>query len=178
MGKALNGGGGQGGATFDDTLNRVVAWVEDRLKRGGNANPDWHNDIVAWAEHDPDGDDDAPPILIGELMTRLGDPTYGGNPPGTFNHKGPPNSQGGVNHAQTVRLSWDKSSNVYYYDVVVSEDPTFTGAAAFKDNAISNQIDIPANTLSAGKTYYWRITAKNGKGAVIAAQAPWSFSTG
>ena len=177
MGKAFNGGGGQGGATFDDTLARVVAWVEDRLKRGGNANPDWHNDIVSWAEHDPDGDDDAPPILIGELMTRLGDPTYGGNPPGTFNHKGPPNAQGALDHAQ-VRLSWGKSSNVYFYDVEVSEDPTFAGTPAFSTAAISNQVDIPADKLGSGKTYYWRVTAKNGKGAVGATQSPWSFSTG
>ena len=173
-----NAAQGEGGAQFDRVVARVVAWVEDRLTTGENANPDWHPDITAWSASGHDGDDEAPPILIGELITRLTDPNYGGFPPGTFGLRKPGNLSQNIAVAGAVRFEWEKSSNVYFYELEVSLDPQFLQQPAYRNAELSNVVDVPAAVFQPKKQYFWRVIAKNSKGMQQATGNPFSFITG
>ncbi|MCA9310322.1 MAG: hypothetical protein KDA21_03900 [Phycisphaerales bacterium] len=172
-----NAGQGEGGAQFDRIVAKVVAWVEDRLNSGESANPDWHPDIEAWSASSHDGDDEAPPILLGELMTRLTDPNYGGFPPGTFALRKPGNLSQNIAAGGSVQFEWDKSTNVYFYEFEVSLDPQFIDPPVYKNAELAHVVDLPTGTLKPGKQYFWRVTAKNSKGMQQAVGNPFSFMT-
>ncbi len=162
---------------FDRVVTRVVRWVEGRLRDGQAANPNWDSNIESWSAQDPDGDHEAPPILLGELMTRLTDPTYGGFPPGAFGLRKPGNLSQGISSGQVIRFEWEASSNVYYYEFELSLDPQFIQPPVHKSDEIAHLLDLPANTLEPKKQYFWRVIAKNSKGKAAGTGNPFSFVT-
>lgn len=89
----------------------------------------------------------------------------------------------------TPTLRWQNvDTDVFYYEVQVSKDPTFntdpaTAIAAVQDNLIHGGMSNPLNSyksapLEAGKTYYWRVRPRvQGDGIPVAWSNIASFKT-
>ncbi|MEQ8844055.1 MAG: hypothetical protein RIB58_04300 [Phycisphaerales bacterium] len=161
---------------FQGDTAKLVRWVEQRLQLRKGASPPWSENIQSWLASDPQGDDDAPPVLIGELVTRLSDPNYGGHTPGPFGLTKPGNRVN-VDAAGGVTFQWEKSTDAYFYRIEVNADPQFIDPPAHKSNQIGSAVTLPAGTLNPGATFYWRVAAHNDTGVVDASNAPFRFST-
>jgi DNA-binding beta-propeller fold protein YncE len=76
-------------------------------------------------------------------------------------------------------LSWEAASNAASYTVEVATSPTFgaTDVGTQSVDAPSTSVTLPANTLTPGVIYYWRVTAVNSTGSTVATDAPRWFSS-
>jgi DNA-binding beta-propeller fold protein YncE len=76
-------------------------------------------------------------------------------------------------------LQWDAADNAASYTVEVATSPTFgsTDVGSQSVDAPTTTVTLPANTLTPGIIYYWRVTAVNATGSTVATDAPRWFSS-
>jgi DNA-binding beta-propeller fold protein YncE len=76
-------------------------------------------------------------------------------------------------------LQWEAADNAASYTVEVATSPTFgsTDVGSQSVDAPTTTVTLPANTLTAGIIYYWRVTAVNATGSTVATDAPRWFSS-
>ncbi len=94
------------------------------------------------------------------------------NPPNTPSNPTP--ASGALTQPANLTLSWiggDPDGDVVTYDVYLGTSPT---ALVFKTNRSTTT--YPTGTLSSSTDYYWRIVAKDSKGATKTGPI-WSFRT-
>ncbi|MCX6020397.1 MAG: hypothetical protein NTZ05_01455 [Chloroflexi bacterium] len=100
---------------------------------------------------------------------------------------------GSTNVPLQQRLSWeDNRSDVFYYEIQVSRDPTFEthpgrATAAVFWNLVHGGETSPRNSwavpegfrLEPGQTYFWRVRPRiQGDGTPVGWSATWNFTTG
>lgn len=83
-------------------------------------------------------------------------------------------TNGTVNQSTPPSLVWTKSRWATTYRLQVAQDSLFT-ILAYSDSTLSDTTAI-VNGLTAGTTYYWRVSAKNQYGT-SASTPSWSFTT-
>ncbi|MBI5475231.1 MAG: hypothetical protein HY964_00675 [Ignavibacteriales bacterium] len=93
------------------------------------------------------------------------------NPPSEFNLISPAN--GSTNQNLNGSLSWQSALDAEGYDIYLD---TINPPVIKVDSNISNTTYSYTN-LHGGKTYYWKVVAKNSAGATTATNTPWSFIT-
>lgn len=96
-------------------------------------------------------------------------------PPGGFTMTEPANGATGVVTTPTYR--WGASAGAESYSLQVSTD---SGFATFAVNQAGIKLTAftPSTALAVSTLYYWRVTAVNGTGTMLATGAPSSFTTG
>ena len=95
-------------------------------------------------------------------------------PPGAFSLSSPGSGATGV--ALTPTLAWGGSANATGYTVDLSLGPSFTTVLATAD-LDTNVWVVPGGVLSFSTLYYWRVSATNTDGTLVASNAPFSFTT-
>jgi hypothetical protein len=76
---------------------------------------------------------------------------------------------GSTNISLTPALSWNSVVTALNYNLQVSTDSNFTGTVVNQMNISATTYTVPSSTLSAGTTYYWRVSSNNLNGT-----GPWS----
>jgi len=97
-----------------------------------------------------------------------------GSVPGPFNLVSPASAATGVSTNPTY--SWTAASGATTYTLEVATDAGMTNLVINK-TGITGISDTPAQILTSGTQYYWRVTAVNTFGNTLATGAPWSFTT-
>jgi hypothetical protein len=78
------------------------------------------------------------------------------------------------------QLTWEASDNAASYTVEVATSTSFGSATDVGSQTVdgaTTSVTLPANTLTPGVIYYWRVTAVNATGSTVATDAPRWFSS-
>ncbi len=95
-------------------------------------------------------------------------------PPGAFTLTAPASNATAV--SLTPAFSWSASSNVASYTLVVSTQSTYANPV-INQSGLSVTSFTPGGGLSGTTKYYWKVTAVNAAGSVVASNAGRSFTT-
>jgi hypothetical protein len=93
----------------------------------------------------------------------------------SFNLISPANGASGLDNTASINLSWEVNGSPTGYNVAVRNAGNTVVFSA--TNLLVDNVDIPANTLSAGQTYNWNATALAGAGCPGTDSATFTFST-
>ena len=171
---------GNSARTFSTDTDQVVAWIRARLLKTGPGQPggiEWPDEIQDWLATGVTGDDTAPPVLIGHIISRLTDITYDGYEPGDFDLLTPANGRVDVDPNQDIQFSWEASSKADSYDFEASAQADFSTLIWAATGLTTPNAIVPAKTLAPQTTYYWRAKAVNGNGAQISTPTLHMFKT-
>ncbi|MHA7284104.1 carbohydrate binding domain-containing protein [Arthrobacter sp. TMS2-4] len=94
--------------------------------------------------------------------------------PGAFQVSNPATGAGNV--IDTPTFSWTPASDTAYYDFMLSTNPDLS-APLVTARTIPSTSFIPDLDLTAATTYYWSVTAVNGKGQTVVSPQAASFTT-
>jgi len=83
-------------------------------------------------------------------------------------------SNGAVNVAMPVSLSWTAGTGAVTYNVQISMDPRF-GSTIFSQSGITG-LSLVDSSITVDTTYYWEVSATN-PGGTSSWAGPWSFTT-
>jgi hypothetical protein len=95
-------------------------------------------------------------------------------PPGSFTLTAPASNATGI--SLTPTFSWNASSNVASYTLVVSTQSSYANPV-INQSGLSATSFTPGGGLSGTTKYYWKVTAVNAAGSVVASNAGRSFTT-
>jgi DNA-binding beta-propeller fold protein YncE len=97
--------------------------------------------------------------------------------PGAFGLTSP--KHGSSAQPLAPELQWEAADSAASYTVEVATTPAFgsTDVGSQSVDAPSTSVTLPANTLTPGVIYYWRVTAVNATGSTVATDAPHWFSS-
>jgi hypothetical protein len=70
-------------------------------------------------------------------------------------------SNGVVNQDPNVTLYWNFFSGISYYDYELDTTPNFNSPILLSDSCIGSSSSVSTSNLLFGKTYYWRMRARN-----------------
>jgi len=85
-------------------------------------------------------------------------------------------SNGATEVATNPFFQWQASQDAVNYTITIDDDPTFASPVLNLVRIVTTLQTAP-NTLSQGRTYYWRVVATNGLGQITGAPAVASFTT-
>jgi hypothetical protein len=85
----------------------------------------------------------------------------------------PPNLQKGLD--KTITFKWNRAQDAQKYLIQLSFDPAFSSIAR-SDSTTADTVKTITDLLE-GKTYFWRVQARNGGGASGPWSDVWSFTT-
>jgi hypothetical protein len=90
-------------------------------------------------------------------------------PPGTFGYVSPPNMGVFPSSTSSLTLIWDASIGADSYDVYFGEtsNPPLLANTGYNWHIVN---------VAPGKSYYWKVTAKNGCGSTESSSGMWYFS--
>jgi uncharacterized delta-60 repeat protein len=95
-------------------------------------------------------------------------------PTGSFTQTSPANGAAGVSRMPT--FTWTSSAGVISYTLEIATDAGFGSVVGSQSGITGTSAPSPV-ALNATTVYFWRVTAVNGSGSIVATGAPFSFTT-
>jgi endonuclease/exonuclease/phosphatase family metal-dependent hydrolase len=182
-------------SVFDDARDPLNASSSNRNTQGSDKLDYllWQDSIAtlrrSWIYASASGGPAAyPPELIGYPTVALASSTASDHrpvigdfilpapatPPGSFSLVAP--APGSAGASTGPLFDWTDASGATSYTLTVDDNSDFSSPIITQTPVVS-QYQAPANVLSSGATYFWRVTASNAGGTTASTPASSSFTT-